>query len=112
MKIRILLAALGAFVISVSLPAEGYSVKEPFSQKASFSPTGKITLENINGEVDVHTWDRNEILIEGEKSAKTDEELKLIDLTIDLKESNAAIKVRLPKREGFFSNNIRASVSF
>lgn len=112
MKIRTLLIALTAFGISGSLSAEGYSVKEPFSQKASFSPNGKVTLENINGDVEIQVWDRSEILVEGEKSARTDEEMKLIDLTIDLKESNAVIKVRLPKREGFFSNNIRASVSF
>ena len=112
MKTRILLIAMAAFVGSTLLRAEDYSSKEPFSQTATFSPTGKITVENVNGDIDIQTWDRNEILIEGEKSAKTDEELKLIDLTIDLKESNTAIKVRLPKRSGLFSNNIRASVSF
>lgn len=112
MKTRILLIALAALVGSPLLHADDYSSKEPFSRTATFSPTGKITVENVNGDIDIQTWDRNEILIEGEKSAKTDEELKLIDLTIDLKESNAAIKVRLPKRSGLFSNNIRASVSF
>lgn len=111
-KLRFVAATFFAILFAVSLRAEGYSSRESFSQTGRFSPTGKVILENINGDVDIHTWDRNEILIEGEKSARTDEELKLIDLTIDLKESNAVIKVRLPKREGFFSNNIRASVSF
>ena len=112
MKIRTLLLALIAFVGSTLLHAENYSSKETFSRKEMFSPTGKIVLENVNGDIDIQTWDRNEILVEGEKSAKSDEELKLIDLTIDLKESNAAIKVRLPKRAGFSNNTIRASVSF
>lgn len=112
MKIRTPFIALVAFVTLTLLHAENYSFKETFSRKEVFSPTGKIVLENVNGDVDIQTWDRNEILIEGGKSAATDEELKLIDLTIDLKESSATIKVRLPKREGFFSNNIRASVSF
>ncbi|MEO6567485.1 MAG: DUF4097 family beta strand repeat-containing protein, partial [Opitutaceae bacterium] len=54
------------------------------------------------------------ILIEGEKSAKTVEELNLIDMKIELSNSRAGIKVRLPKRTGgFFSGgNIRAAVTF
>jgi Putative adhesin len=94
--------------------AEDYQFKAPFTRSGAFSPTGEITLENVNGSVEIRTWDKNEILIEGERSAKTDEELGLIDLKIDLSESRAGIKVRLPKRSGVFfsSGNIRAVVRF
>jgi len=106
-----------ALILSLSIAAlaraDDYSFKEPFTKTAPFSATGQISLENINGSIDVRTWDKNEIRIEGEKSAKTEEELKLIDLKIDLSESSAAIKVHLPKRTGgFFANNIRAAVRF
>ncbi len=111
-KIRFLILAMAAVFLTASLPAENYSFTEPFSRTAPFDPAGKIILENVNGDVDIRTWDRNEILVEGEKQAKTDEELKLIDLTMDLEASRGVIKVRLPKRAGFFSNNIRASVRF
>ena len=113
MKLRLISLSVLALALSVFLHAENYSSRETFTRTGAFSPTGKITLDNTNGEVVVRTWDRNEILIEGEKSAKTDEELKLIELNMDLTESKAAIKVHLPKRGGFFSGgNIRASVSF
>lgn len=94
--------------------AEDYQFKEPFSRSGAFNANGEITLENVNGNVEIRTWDKNEILIEGEKSAKTEEELSLIDLKIDLSASEAGVKVRLPKRSGgFFSGgNIRAAVRF
>jgi DUF4097 and DUF4098 domain-containing protein YvlB len=114
MKLRIIALSVFALVFAALLHAENYSSKEAFSRTGNFSPSGKVSLENTNGDVEIRTWDKNEILIEGEKSAKTDEELKLIELTIDLKESGAVIKVRLPKRSGgFFSGGtIHAAVSF
>jgi len=94
--------------------AESYSFKEPFSQTAPFNANGELSLDNVNGHVEVSTWDKNEILIEGEKSAKTDEELKAIELTIETSPTAATIKTRLPKRSGswFSGSNIRAAVSF
>jgi DUF4097 and DUF4098 domain-containing protein YvlB len=94
--------------------AEDYQFKEPFTRSGAFSATGEITLENVNGSVEVRTWDKNEILIEGEKSARTEDELNRIDLKIEVSESRATIKVRLPKRtDSFFSSgNIRAAVRF
>ena len=110
-----LLAYLALGLASVGLARADYSFTEPFSKSNPFHAKGEISLENINGNVEIRTWDKNEILIEGEKSAKTDEELKLIDLTMDVSESAAAIKVKLPKRPGgMFSGNgnIRAAVKF
>lgn len=114
MKIRILsYFALG--LVSVAFARADYSFKEPFSKSSPFHANGEVSLENVNGDVEIRTWSKNEILIEGEKSAKTDEELKLIDLSMDVSESSAAIKVKLPKRPGgMFSGNgnIRAAVKF
>jgi len=103
-----------ALCASVLLRAESYSFKEPFTQSAPFNATGEISLETVNGAVEIRTWDKNEIRIEGEKSAKTDEELKLIDLTLHTTPERVTIKVRLPKRPGswFGGGNIRASVRF
>ncbi len=110
------LALLALFFLALSAlaRADSYSFKEPFSRTAAFSPTGTVSLENINGNVTIEAWDRDEIVIEGEKSAKTDEELKAIELTIDLSNDRAAIKVRLPKRPGgwFGNNSLRGAVTF
>jgi hypothetical protein len=114
MKFRPVAIGLFALVVATVARADDYSFKEPFSQTAPFNANGSLSLANVNGSVEIRTWDKNEILVEGEKSAKTDEELKQIELTIDLTDKHAAIKVHLPKRSGswFFGNTIRASVRF
>lgn len=114
MKFRLVALTATALFAAALARADQYDSKESFTRTGAFDARGQISLENVNGNVDVRTWDKNEILIEVEKSAKTDEELQLIDLKIDLSESRAAIKVRLPKRPGaFFSaSNIRAAVRF
>ena len=114
MKLRLLALAALVFIAANLGRADNYSSRETFTRTGEFNPSGEVTLENINGDVDIHTWDKNEILIEGEKSAASDEELKLIDLSIDLTSARAVIKVRLPKRPGsfFFGNNIRGAVRF
>jgi DUF4097 and DUF4098 domain-containing protein YvlB len=114
MKPSILALSVLSFFAAAFVRADEYSFKEAFNRSGAFNSTGAITLENVNGNIEIRTWDKNEILIEGEKSAKTEEELKLIELTIDLSDSRAGITVHLPKRPtGFFSSgNIRAAVRF
>lgn len=109
-----LASALLLGLTAAAARADSYSFKETFTRTAPFNATGTLSLDNVNGSVDIRTWDKNEILIEGEKSAKTDEELKLIELSIDTKPEAATVKVRLPKRPGswFGGSNIRASVTF
>ncbi|MEO6004936.1 MAG: DUF4097 family beta strand repeat-containing protein [Opitutus sp.] len=113
MKLRLLVLSAFALFSAVVARAENYPSKEAFTRTGAFDARGEINLDNVNGDVEVHTWNKNEILIEGEKSARTDEELELIDLKIELSSSRADVKVRLPKRPGaLFTNNIRAAVRF
>jgi len=110
-----LLSYLALGLLTAGLARADYSFKEAFTKSVPFHANGEVSLENVNGNVEIRTWDKNEIRIEGEKSAKTDEELKLIELSMDITESAADIKVKLPKRPGgMFSGNgnIRAAVKF
>lgn len=111
MKLLPLLAA-GLLLTSSFALADSYSFREPIKQSAPFNADGVLTLTNVNGPVEVKTWDKAEILVEGEKSAKTEEELQRIDFTASLTPGDAKIKVTLPKRHDSFwgGNTIRASV--
>lgn len=114
MKTRLVSFLAFSFFAAAFARADSYSFKEPFSRSAPFAADGRVSLHNINGEITVEAWDKNEILIEGEKSAKTEEELKAIELTIDVSDTRADIQVHFPKRSGgwFGGNNIHAAVSF
>ncbi|HYD85001.1 MAG TPA: DUF4097 family beta strand repeat-containing protein [Opitutus sp.] len=112
MKTHLLSLLLFGFVAAA--PASLFSATESFSRSAPFDPTGKVSLHNVNGDVTVETWDRNEIAIEGEKNARTEEELKRIDLAIELLPEQANIRVRLPKNpKGIFGGkSVRGGVRF
>ncbi len=107
-------ALLSATLAAACARADSYSFKEPISQSGSFSPTGTVAVHNVNGEIEVRTWDKNEIKIEGEKSARSEEELQLIQLTIDRTPDRAYIEVKLPRRKSgwFGGGEIRANVRF
>lgn len=109
-----LVASAFVLFLTAGFARAGYDFKEAFTRSSAFDPAGAVVLENVNGNIDIRTWDKNEILIEGEKSAQTEEELRRVDLRIEISPDRAVVKVRLPKREGgFFSNgNIRAAVRF
>jgi DUF4097 and DUF4098 domain-containing protein YvlB len=105
-----LLLALGLLAAGPLARAD-YSFKEAFSETHPFNARGEITLANTNGAVVVQTWDRAEVKIEGEKRAKTDEELKLIGLAIDATPDAVAVKTNLPKHGGWlWGETIHAEV--
>ena len=115
MQLRAFIAvALGFLALATLARAANYSPRETFSRTAAFSPTGSLSLKNVNGDIVIEAWDRDEILIEGEKSAKTVDELKAIDLTLALSDTRADIKVHLPKRSGgwFGNDSLRGAVTF
>lgn len=114
MKLSLLtLSVLALFAAGIAR-ADSYSFKDIVTRTGGFQSNGHFSLDTVNGDVDVRTWDKNEISIEAEKSAKTEEELKQIDLQIELSDSKAVIKVKFPKRSGglFGGGTIRAAVRF
>ncbi len=91
-----------ALLTALSTRADDHPFSEKFERTAAFKPDGEIKLSNINGAVTIRTWDRAEIKIEGEKRAKTDEELKLIAVHLDLSETALTLKTEFSKRRGGF----------
>jgi DUF4097 and DUF4098 domain-containing protein YvlB len=112
MKLHLLLLLALGLLIPVAARAN-YAFRESFDQTHAFRPNSSLTVENVNGDVIISTWDKEEIRVTGEKSAETDAELKQIDLRIELADSSASLKVKLPKRTGkWFGSTIRAAVRF
>ena len=54
-----------------------------FSQTYDFSATGSISLENINGSIEVSAWDKDEIALEYVITANNKKDLERVEVTID-----------------------------
>lgn len=102
----LLLIALAA---ATTLPAK---VTEKFSETLPLSPTGALRLENVDGDVDIEAWDKNEVSIEAEKSARNEDNLKQIEIRIDAKPDRVAIETFVPKSVRKWFENTQYSVRY
>ncbi len=66
----LLASALLALAGAVSLPATGNFHQES-SRTYPLSARGRVTLQNINGDVHIRAWDRNEVRIAAVKTASS-----------------------------------------
>src|SRR6266542_1460 len=71
-------------------------VREEFRQTYPLDKQGKVRLDNVNGDVRIVTWDREEIKVEAIKRAKKQEHLDEVKIEVDAKADRIRIKTKLP----------------
>src|SRR5260370_37872953 len=84
----VILGALSAFA--------GQEVREEFHQNYPLEKAGKVSLENVNGNVHVVTWDRDEVKVDAVKHAKKQEHLDEVKIEVDAKADSIRIKTKYP----------------
>jgi DUF4097 and DUF4098 domain-containing protein YvlB len=77
----------------VSLPVYGNFHQES-SQSYALSARGRVSLENINGDVHIHAWDRNEVRIEAVKTANTKGQLNDARVFVEAGPDSISIRTR------------------
>lgn len=90
---------------SVALAAAAHAkVTERISQNYAFNPDGVISLSNINGDIEIVAWDKNEVSLEAEKIASDDVGLKRITIVIEHTPAHLTIKTVYEKKWKFWGN--------
>lgn len=79
-------------------------VTEAFGQTYPLSPDGRVGLENINGNVRVTVWDRNEVRVDAVKRAYSQERLAEAKIEIDASPNAIHIKTQYPQRNNDWSD--------
>jgi hypothetical protein len=105
------------FVLALGAHASEHrgALTEEFHQTYSFTPDGRIELDNINGPVHISAWDRNEVKVDAIKSADTKERLEEAKIEIDSGKDNLSIRTRYPHHDqtwNWGSHNNPASVEY
>jgi DUF4097 and DUF4098 domain-containing protein YvlB len=91
------------------------ALTEEFHQTYALSPDGRVELDNINGDVHISTWDRNEVKVDAIKSADLKERLDEAKIEVDSGKDYISIRTRYPDHEHTFtwgSHNNPASVEY
>lgn len=108
MKSKLLLPLSLALAATVAVSAK---VTEKFSQTYPLDPSGTISVSNVNGTVEIVAWDKPEVALEAEKSAKDQDALSRIELKIDAAPQSLRVKTVYEKRWKFW-DNAQASVHY
>src|SRR4030095_3921323 len=71
-------------------------VREEFHQTYPLSLTGRVSLENINGDVQIKVWDRAALQVDGVKRAYRKDRLTEATIEVNATEENIRIKTEYP----------------
>lgn len=92
-----LLALAGSVLLAAAASAADYTKK--FQQSHPLAAGGSVSLSNMNGDVEIVAWDRDEVRIDAEKFAKDEELLEGITIEVDAQPDRITIKTKHPKSD-------------
>jgi hypothetical protein len=72
------------------------TARDSFEETRPFTPDGRFTLENTNGEVRVATWDQDQVSIEAELRATSQSQLERIEIEVQGEGDRVSVHTRLP----------------
>ena len=98
LSVALLLGALAGYA--------GQELREEFHKEYPLDKTGKISLENVNGNVHIQTWDRDEVKVDAVKRAKKQEHLDEVKIEIDAKPDRIRIKTKYPDSKKQKNNSV------
>lgn len=94
-------AILFSLVLAAGSAAPCFAISKEFNQTYPLQPGGTFELQNVNGTVEVQTWDRNEVEVRAVKTAKRKEsDLDLVSIDVDAKRDSVSVTTRYPQNEG------------
>jgi DUF4097 and DUF4098 domain-containing protein YvlB len=106
-------ATLGAIsallVLAVAAHASDHrgAMTEEFHQTYALTADGRIELHNINGDVHISTWDRNEVKVDAVKYADTKELLDEAKIEIKSGADFLEIRTKYPEHDLTFNSGSR-----
>ena len=97
-------ATLLGSLLTLLLTAPSYAqVTQDFHRTVPLSANGRISLDNINGNVEITGWDRNEVQIDAVKTAS--DQQRLDEARIDVNASSDSVEIKTHYPEGRTNNN-------
>jgi DUF4097 and DUF4098 domain-containing protein YvlB len=108
--VGIALALLLNAVLAHGLEKQG-AATEAFHQTYPLAATGRLELSNINGDVHITSWDRNEVEVDAVKTADEEDKLKEAEIRIDAHPDSISIETRY-RDNGYHEHTSPASVEY
>lgn len=84
---------------------KGNEVTEMFSQTYPITPTGRVNIANINGDVHVNVWDQNSVKVDAVKRAYSSQRLSEVTIEVESFSDILQIKTRYPEDRNYNGRN-------
>src|SRR5271169_4551210 len=95
--------SLGALMVSAFAISATAQVTEDFHRTVPLSSTGRVSLANVNGNVTITGWERNEVQIDAVKKARDQQKFDEARIEVDAGSDSVQIRTKYP--EGHNNNN-------
>src|SRR5579862_763814 len=102
------------FVLALGAHASDHrgALTEEFHQTYAITSDGRVELDNINGDVHISSWDRNEVKVDAVKYADTKEKLEEAKIEVDSGKDYLSIRTKYRENEHWGWHNNPASVEY
>jgi DUF4097 and DUF4098 domain-containing protein YvlB len=98
--VGVFLGGLLALLMSVAAQAQ---VEEEFHRTVALPANGRVSLDNVNGNVEITGWDRNEVQIDAVKKGRNQQ--KLDEARIEVETESDYVKIRTQYPHDHINNN-------
>jgi DUF4097 and DUF4098 domain-containing protein YvlB len=88
--------AAGADISQDKAETQGDMLTEEFHQSYPLNPTGRVSIENINGDVRIAVWDQNEVKVDAVKKAHQRERLDEVKIEVVNTADSVRIRTKYP----------------
>lgn len=88
-----------ATVVSDDPQTDGDEITEQFHQTYPLSPTGRVSIANINGGVRIAVWDQNEVKVDAVKRASSKEAMDDLKIEVSSTADSFRIKTEYPSSD-------------
>lgn len=100
------------------------TLEETFKKSFPLQPGGRVEVENVNGNITIESWDKNEVYVEAEKHVRAGDRqdaervMEALKIEIEQRDNEIIIITRHPRKGhgGFwdwvFGENVSAEVSY
>jgi len=86
---------------------KGDELTEEFHQSYALTATGRVSIANINGNVHISAWDRNEVKVDAVKRAYSPERLSEVTIDVTNSADSVVIKTKYAERNQTFETRNR-----
>ena len=77
-------------------------VRQDFNQTLPLAADGRLSLDNVNGRIEIIGWNRDEVVIKAVKRGKTRESVEAVQIEVEARSGRIAIHTRQPASRFWF----------